>query len=214
MSDFADMMQTGVPLDQAAVVCVVVHGRGQSPALMQEQMVARLKTQATCFLLPKAQTGSWYDARAVDPLSTHSRLQLQQSLKVVEAAMVHAHKAGKPVALVGFSQGACLSMEYAFAHGRWTGALVCLTGCRVGSDSDERPRAALQGLPVYLSGSDADPWIPVSAFATAAGELAKAGARLRCDVMPGRPHEISDTEIRMLDEILAAQASTTGQPWL
>jgi phospholipase/carboxylesterase len=58
-------------------------------------------------------------------------------------------------------------------------------------------------LPVYLSGGDSDPWIPVSAFADAAQTLGGKGANLRADLFPRRGHEVSDAEIAMLGGILA-----------
>jgi phospholipase/carboxylesterase len=207
MSAGTTIVQTGAPIEKAAAICVVVHGRGQSPAMMQEHIVARLKASNICFLLPAAPSGSWYDARAIEPLSDTTRRQMRQSLGIVGEAMVRAKTSGKPVMLIGFSQGACLSMEYAFANGGWTGALACLTGCRVGNVRDSRPRAGLNGMPVYLTGSDADPWVPITGFAVAAGDFGAAGARLRCDVFPGRQHEVSDAEINVLDEMLAAQVT-------
>jgi predicted esterase len=59
-------------------------------------------------------------------------------------------------------------------------------------------------LPVDLSGSDADPWIPPAAFADAAATLAAQGAALRAESHPGRPHEVNDAEIAELDQRLAA----------
>jgi phospholipase/carboxylesterase len=207
MNNTTTMLQTGVPIDKATTVGIVVHGRGQSPKIMQEHIVARLQTPNICFLLPAASQNSWYDARAIEPLTAVTRQQLQQSLLGIHAAMTQALSAAKPVVLIGFSQGACLCMEYAFANGGWHGALACLTGCRVGVASDDRPRTDLKGMPVYLSGSDADPWIPVADFAFAAGEFGAAKAKLRCDVLPGRPHEVSDLEIKVLEDILAAQTA-------
>lgn len=81
-------------------------------------------------------------------------------------------------------------------------ALVALTGCRVGVRADDRPRALAPHLPVYLTGSDKDPWIPVTAFAEAALELGEARARLRSDLFPDRGHEVSAAEIAMLQRVL------------
>ncbi len=61
----------------------------------------------------------------------------------------------------------------------------------------------MPGLPVYLTGSDADPWIPVAAFAEAAAAFGSQGAALRCDVFPGRPHEVSPPERAMLAALLS-----------
>jgi phospholipase/carboxylesterase len=207
------MKQFGTPLDHADVVCVVVHGRGQSSDIMADHILSRLHVQKVSFVLPDAPTKSWYDARAIDPLSDLTSQQLKQSLLTLHTAMTEAQIVGKPVVLVGFSQGACLSMEYAFEHGSWRGALVCFTGCRVGAVSDVKPRAAMNGMRVYLSGSDVDPWIPITGFSAAAGEFAAAGARLRCDVIPGRPHEVSEEEIGVLNDLLNLQTASPSQSW-
>ena len=76
--------------------------------------------------------------------------------------------------------------------------------------ADARSEAAPAGVPVYLSGGDADPWIPVPAFADAAQSLGRQGARLRADLFPGRGHEVSDPEIAMLDGMLKDLAAGRG----
>lgn len=82
--------------------------------------------------------------------------------------------------------------------------------CVFGVPADGRSASAPAGTPVYLSGGDADPWIPLSAFADAAQSLGARGVKLRADLFPGRAHEVSDAEIGMLDAILADLAA--GRP--
>ena len=202
----------GVALDSAAVACVFVHGRGQSPEAMQEHVLKRLGAKGVHFVLPRAANGSWYAAKAVDALTPSTRAELSASLDGLHS-IITALPARLPLLLAGFSQGACLSLEYALSRGPWGGGLMCFTGCRVGKVGDDRPSAHLAGLPVYLSGSDADPWIPVQAFAEATAELAQCRARLRCDVIPGRPHEVSDSEVKALDAALASLASGQEVLW-
>lgn len=204
MSDIdANNLQLGAPISDAKVVCIFIQGRGQSPEAMQEHVISRLQTQDVAYCLPRAPTGSWYDAKAVDPLTALTRHQFGQALVQIEA-LVNAIPKSKPLLIGGFSQGACVALEYAMKHGAWNGAMVNFTGCRVGVATDERPSASLQGMPVYLSGSNVDPWIPVHAWAEAAEALNNSGARLRVESFPGRPHEVSDSEIDILDDMLNA----------
>jgi phospholipase/carboxylesterase len=191
----------GDALQGSSVVCVVTHGRGQSPEMMAEHIVSRLNTKGVAYVLPRAASGSWYDARAIDPLTETTRKQRDASLEQLRQASGMAAKT-VPVVMVGFSQGACLTLEYALTFGPWRGAMVSFTGCRVGTPQDQRPRTDLAGLPVYLSGADQDPWIPLPAFASATLELGAARARLRTDLFPGRQHEVSDTEIAVLQSAL------------
>ncbi len=198
----AALVHRGADPAAATVTCILVHGRTQSPQVMEEHVLARLPPMPkVSFLLPAAEGNAWYDAKAVDPLTERTRAQLDAACAVLKEAFAMAGP-GKPVLLAGFSQGACLSIEFALRNGRWNGALAALTGCRVGAQGDDRPRADLAGLPVYLTGSDADPWIPAQSFGIAAGELALARARLRCDILPGRSHEVSAAEIANLGAML------------
>ena len=202
----------GQALQSAAVVCVLTHGRGQSPEMMEEHIISRLKTKSVGFVLPRAATGSWYDARAVDPLTEKTKSQLASSLEQIKQAVSLA-PAGVAVVMAGFSQGACLTLEYGFHFGPWRGAMVSFTGCRVGVPQDERSHKDLAGLPVYLSGADKDPWIPLHAFSAAAQDLGAARARLRADLFPGRQHEVTDVEIAVLQSALDQLASTKEVQW-
>ncbi len=202
----------GDALQSAAVACVVTHGRGQSPEMMQDHIVSRLNSKGVAYVLPRAASGSWYDARAIDSLTDVTRKQRDASLNQLREAAALA-PANVPVVMVGFSQGACLTLEYALTYGPWRGAMVSFTGCRVGTSQDQRPHLDLPGLPVYLSGADKDPWIPLPAFASAMLELGAARARLRTDLFPGRQHEVSDTEIAVLQSALDQLKSGHEVQW-
>lgn len=196
------LLVCGAPLDSAQVICVFLHGRGQTPEEMVGQNLTRLDTRDIAFILPRAPGKSWYAARAIDPLTPETERELAAAMTQVVDAVATA-RPGLPLLLAGFSQGACLALELTLRGHLSPDALVVLTGCRVGTPACHRPDRLLQGLPAYLSGSDSDPWIPPAAFADAAGTLAACGADLRAESHPGRPHEVSDAEIAVLNAMLA-----------
>ena len=212
MTQIITPLLLGDALQSATVVCVITHGRGQSPELMAEHIVDRLNTRGVCYILPRAALGSWYDARAIDSITDKTRNQLENSLEQLKQAAEMAAP-GVPVVMVGFSQGACLTLEYAFRFGLWRGAMFSFTGCRVGVPLDKRSDQGLDGLPVYLSGADKDPWIPLAAFASTTLEVGAAQARLRADIFPGRSHEVSDREIQMLQAALDELVSGKEVKW-
>jgi phospholipase/carboxylesterase len=214
MSHHDTPLLLGASPEEALVHCVFIHGRTQTPEDMQEQVIARLKAQGVAFVLPRAHGNSWYGARATDALTASTRHQLDQSLRYVRDLVVGLARGRthpRPLVIGGFSQGACLALEYAMRHGPWNGAMVNLTGCRVGTADCDRPFADLDRLPVYLTGSDKDPWIPVDALSSAAAALGRARARLRCDIIPDRAHEVSDQEITRFDAMLSDLGK--GQWW-
>lgn len=201
------VLHHGAVIAKAKALCVFVHGRGQTPEEMVDHVIRHLP-QDVAYLLPAAAGESWYAARAVDPLTDATRAELSASLDAVGKAISDARALSRaPLVLAGFSQGACLSLEFACAGQPAPDAVVALTGCRVGTVADLRPMALRHGMPVYLTGGDADPWIPISAFAEAVADLGQQGATLRADIFPGRSHEVSVPERRMLNSILADLAS-------
>jgi phospholipase/carboxylesterase len=212
MPGIAGIVFAGADPAMAKVLCIFVHGRNQSPEEMEAAVIHRLSEPDVAFALPRAGDKTWYNARAIDPRTEATRTELGQSLADLAKAVtdLRARAPGRPLVLAGFSQGACLSLEHAFTGEAAPDAVVAFTGSRVGSPGDDRPSTLPPGLPVYLSAGGADPWIPVRAFADAVTELGQAEAALRCDVFPGRPHEISAPEIALLDSVLADLAQ--GRP--
>ncbi len=192
------------------VTCIVVHGRGQTPADMQRMIVSHLDLPGVRIVLPKSQGAGWYAARAIDPLTEVTRTELAAGLDVLAELVAQARG---PVLLAGFSQGACLCAEYLLRHGPVAGACL-FTGCRVGTAEDDLPRVPLRGMPIYASCGDADPWIPATAFHRLLADLATAGARVRSDLFPGRPHAVTRTELkalaRMADRLLLGSAVFKG----
>lgn len=200
----AEPLHLGVEPATARVIAVVLHGRGQTQDDMVKAIVGRLYAPAVRFVLPKAEAAAWYDARAIDPLTEVTRAQVENGLDAI-AGVVRAELAAAPLArlvIAGFSQGACMAAEYLMREGPWPGALCLFTGCRVGTADDTLPQASLRGMRVYASCGDADPWIPVSAFHRLIADLTAAGARVRADLFPGRPHIVSPTELSVLQGIL------------
>lgn len=207
----------GAPAATAKAVCIFTHGRGQTPEQMIGAVLARVAAPGVRFVLPRAPGGSWYDAKAVDPLQPETRAQLETALDQLSQTIAAARAAcpGLPLVVAGFSQGACLSTEYLLRGGA-ADAAVLLTGCRVGAFDEGLPTKPLHGLPVYASNGDADPWVPLPAWhlgvAALAGTGAGTGARLRGDILPGRGHEVSDGECAVLSQMLGNIAAGR-EPW-
>lgn len=161
----------GVPAAAARVLCVVIHGRHGAPETMMHELVRHLTAPDVCFLLPRAAGSSWYDARGFAPLTPETRDQICCGIERIRRDIDMAQRRGAPrdrIVIGGFSQGACMALEYAMAAGRWPGALFGLTGFRVGCIGDRRPSSDLTDMPVYLSNGAYDPFITLPEFAGSA----------------------------------------------
>ena len=201
----AGTLTSGASAEAARAVCVFLHGRGQTAAQMQEDVIARVDAPDVHFVLPQSPGPAWYDAKAVDPMTETAATQLDAALALVQAAIASASEAvqGRPLIIAGFSQGACLATEYLLRGGK-ADAAVLLTGCRVGAPDADLPETPLGSIPVYLSNGDEDPWIPLWAWRKAEEALVRQGARVRSEVFPGRGHLVSDDEIHAFSSLLSA----------
>ena len=184
-----------------AVTCVLLHGRGQSPADMQAMITRHLDVPGVRYVLPKSDGLGWYAARAIDPLADLTRAVCAEALAQVKT--VFAAQTG-PFVLAGFSQGACLAAEYLLSGAALPAAACLFTGCRVGLPDDRLPQAPLSGLLVYLTGGDSDPWISLDAFHRLHTDLTGEGGRVRTDLFPGRPHTVTGLERSRLQDMLVA----------
>lgn len=209
MPGIADIVSLGAAADAAKVLCILLHGRGQSPEEMEAAVIRRLSALPIRYILPRAFDAHWYRARAIDPLDAATRAELGQSLTDLADLIdrLRQEMPARPILLAGFSQGACMALELAFTGRSAPEAVVALTGCRVGTTACDRPDRLPADLPIYLSVGSNDPWIPVSAFAEAAAALGQGRAALRADIFPDRAHEVSAPEIAMLEDMLMDLAS-------
>lgn len=204
-----EALTAGVPAAEAEVLCVAIHGRHGAPEAMMEHLVGHLSAPGVHYRLPRAAGNSWYDARGFDPLTDHTRAQIARAVDQIAAEVDAAVARGAPadrMVLAGFSQGACMTLEYAMARGPWSGAACALTGFRVGCAGDARATRDLAGLPIYLTDGAGDPFITLPEYADTLRELCAAGARVRADVFPRTAHVMSPPEVATVDAVLRAVA--------
>ena len=211
-----DPIYLGASNDDADVLCIVVHGRNQTQQDMVTSIVDRLAVPGVRFALPKSDDLGWYAARAVDPLTDATLTELHTGVRQITAVIRNEMEKtpDRPVMLCGFSQGACIGMELLMCQPSLVDAACLLTACRVGAETDKLPLLPLDGLPIYATCGDNDPWIPQEAYHRMLVDLTRAGARVRTDMFPGRPHEVTDTEIGfisgMLRDVAAGPVSWHG----
>jgi phospholipase/carboxylesterase len=184
-----------------------LHGRGRT-ADEKVDLAARLGTlDGMRWLAPGADLGSWYPNRFWDERASNEPF-LTEAVERCDEAVKEASEDGRLspglIAIVGFSQGACVALEYALRHPGRCGILIVFTGALMGPPgTDWRSRAGpLAGLRVLLTGSDADDWIPVEATRESARVLVELGADVTLRVYRGRPHIVSDEEVAEARAIL------------
>jgi predicted esterase len=150
------------------------------------------------FLAPQAAGNTWYPYRFLEP-AERNEPWLSSALGLLADLLGHVAAAGIPperTALLGFSQGGCLALEYGARNARRQGALVGLSGGLIGADGVPREdRGSLDGTPVFLGCSDVDPHIPRYRFDETAEVLRGLGGKVDARLYPGMGHAINQDEL-------------------
>jgi len=112
------------------------------------------------------------------------------------------------IAILGFSQGACLTTEFAARHPRRYGALLGLTGGLIGPPGTPRNYSgSLADTPVFLGTSDPDAHVPVERVLETERVLSAMGAQVELRRYPGLPHTVNQDELDACRELLQAMMS-------
>jgi predicted esterase len=181
----------------ARSAAIYLHGRGASADDILS-LHHELAVDGMLAIAPEANGNSWYPQRFIAPYELN-RASVESAHALIASLIDQLDAQGIPpsrVALVGFSQGACLSLDHALRHPRRFGAIVALTGGAIG-DADPAPAAPsdIAGTPVFLGANDPDPHIPYSRVEATARAMASAGAIVTLRRYPGRPHAVFEDEI-------------------
>ena len=190
------LVRAGNP--DARVAAVLVHGRDLDPEFMLEAAQRLALDDEVAYVLPRASGRSWYPGRFYDPMEDNEPW-LGWSLEAIEAAVAGARGDGRAlpaIALVGFSQGACIVAEHLARRPEPYGAAAILTGALFGTpDTDRMPAGSLEDLPMFFGIAEDDDWIPVDAVRDTVVAFQRAGARCELHVDDDQEHGINDDEI-------------------
>lgn len=205
------VVRAGPPLESATAALILVHGRGSSaadimrigPYLLPEEP----SREGFALIAPQASFNTWYPHRFLEPVERNEPY-VTSALQVVDDLVTEAKQAGLDaghILLAGFSQGACLSLEFAARWLQPVGGVIALSGGLLGPLEHRRLDASLAGLEVLLGCGDADHHIPIEVAERSAALMTGAGASVDFRRYNGMPHTIND------DELSAARALIRGR---
>lgn len=199
-----DIVNAGVPLAQAEKAIVMVHGRGSEPSGILA-ISSHLRLSATALLAPSAKGGTWYPQRFLAPRQANEPY-LSSALQAVGQAVEHAQTVGIPpdhIMLLGFSQGACLALEYAARNPAPYWGVVGLSGGVIGADDELTGYAGdMSQTPVFLGCSDVDAHIPVERVHRTAEIFSSLNAAVTTRIYPNFGHTINMDEIEHIQAII------------
>ena len=198
------VLAAGPAPESARATLVLIHGRGASADSILS-LYPLLDAPDVTAVAPQAAGHTWYPHSFLAPLEANQPY-LDSALRKIDAVVEDLVAHGVPterIALLGFSQGACLTSEYVARHPRRYGAVMALTGGLIGPPGTPRNYAGLlAGTPVFLGTSDPDPHVPFERVKETEAVLARMGAQVEVRRYPGMPHTINQEEIEACRALL------------
>jgi len=203
------VVTAGTPLGKARAAMILVHGRGASASDILT-LADELDGPDFAYFAPQATGHTWYPNRFLAPLESNEPY-LSSALEVIDDLFGHVEGAGigpERTVLLGFSQGACLALEYAARQPQRYGGIVGLSGALIGPPGMLRDTTGtLDGTPVFMGCSDVDPHVPLSYFEASASFFETLGGRVTARVYKGMGHEVNADEIAAVQAMMNALAA-------
>ena len=204
------VLTTGKPLGQSPVVVIMIHGRGAGPENILELASALAQPDVT-YLAPAAANNTWYPNSFMSDIARNEPY-LSSALSVVKSLVSQVEASGirrDRIVILGFSQGACLTTEFAIRNASPFGGFVAFSGGAIGPPGtkwDETGR--FDGTPIFFGCSNVDPHIPEPRVIESAGLCERMGATVTRRIYPGMGHLVNDDEIAWARALLE---SLTGR---
>jgi phospholipase/carboxylesterase len=202
-------MTAGEPLNRARAAMVMVHGRGASAESILD-LAVELHQPGFAYLAPQAAGDTWYPYSFLAPLARNEP-GISSGLAAIANVLAQVAQAGIPLErtmLLGFSQGACLALEFVARNARRYGGVAGLSGGLIGPDGTPRDYpGSLAGTPVFLGCSDVDFHIPKGRVELSAQVLQRLGANVTMRLYPGMGHTVNQDEIDFVQGMMAALVS-------
>lgn len=199
------ILTVGAPLNQAKAAMILIHGRGASARSILE-LTLEFDQPGFAYLAPEANGNVWYPNRFLAPIASNEPY-LSSALQLINELLAHLEQAGVPAEktmLLGFSQGACLALEYAARFARRYGGVVGLSGGLIGPPGTNfEYEDSLEDTPVFLGCSDVDFHIPVERVYESTAVLRALGGDVTERIYPNMDHTVNQDEIDFVKGMMA-----------
>ncbi|MBX5436008.1 MAG: dienelactone hydrolase family protein [Alicyclobacillaceae bacterium] len=183
---------------------MLVHGRNQTADYMLD-IARRLDLPDVHYVALQAHENTWYPKGFMAPFEENEPW-LTYALESLDARIRELADSGvdrSRIAIIGFSQGACLTAEYAARHAGRYGAIVAYTGGLIGPPGTTwNYQGSFDGTPVYFGTSDVDDWVPVERVRESEAVFRRMGAHTILCIYEGMDHLVNDEEIAEVRELI------------
>jgi predicted esterase len=201
------VLRSGPSPSDARLVAILLHGRGASAQDILG-LADQFSAMGIAYVAPQAAGSTWYPYSFLAPLQQNEP-SLGSALRVIGDLVEEFRQQGVPserLVIMGFSQGACLTLEFAAQHARRYAAVVAFSGGLIGPPGTPRNyRGGFEGTPTFIGCSDIDPHVPLERVRESGVVFRRMGASVDERIYPRMGHTINADELEAVDALLAAR---------
>ncbi|HZG25289.1 MAG TPA: dienelactone hydrolase family protein [Chitinophagaceae bacterium] len=198
------IITAGKPLEGAGKVNIMLHGRGARADDILS-LSAYLKLKDFALVAPEATNNTWYPYSFMSPPSRNEPW-LSSALAVLKEVVADINNQGIPsenIFFTGFSQGACLLLEFITRNAKKYGGAVAFTGGLIGDKIyPQNYSGDFDRTPVFIGTSNPDPHIPVERVFATANIMKNMNADVTEKVYNDMGHTINEDEINQANKLI------------
>ena len=198
-----NFITAGKKLDDAEKVMIMLHGRGASAEDILS-LADHFQVQDFALIAPQATNHTWYPYSFLVPPSENEPW-LSSALSLVKEIVTEVNAKGiksENIYFAGFSQGACLTLEFVTRNATKYGGVIAFTGGLIGDEIyTENYSGDFSGTNIFIGTSDPDPHVPVKRVNDSTAVLEKMNAEVTKKIYPNMGHTINQDEINIVNKL-------------
>ena len=200
----SNWIQTGLSLEDSKKAIILLHGRGATAESILS-LTSYLDLADFSIFAPQAAQRTWYPYgfMASDEGNLSALNSSLQQVSLLFKFLIENGKAPEQIYVMGFSQGACLSLEFTARNAQKFGGVIAFTGGLIGEKlEEEKYKGDFQGTPILLSSSAHDMHVPAQRIHDSAQLLQKMGAEVSLSLFEDELHTIRPEELTWVNQRL------------
>jgi phospholipase/carboxylesterase len=203
-----NIQTAGTSLLEANKALIMIHGRGANSADILS-LARYLDLEGYALVAPEATNNTWYPNSFLAPIRQNEPY-LSSALDLLSKTVAFIEENGiakENIYFLGFSQGACLALEFTARNATKYGGIVAFTGGLIGDKVyPENYSGDFKGTPLLIGTSDPDFHVPVQRVHDSTAQLKSMGASVTEKVYPNMGHTISQDEIELANQLIFSKS--------
>ena len=204
---FEKTIFAGASLEDAKSAIIMTHGRGDDSSKMQELVKSLNIADDTAIVFPIATNNTWYPKGFMEDWN-ENQPWLDSALENLDTIIKHLNNYGisnDKIFVLGFSQGACLNLEYTTRNAQKYAGIAVLSGGLIGPHIEKSNYSGdFRGTEIFIGCSNIDHHIPEHRLHESEEVVAPMGAKVDKRVYEGMDHIICEDEIQKVNEMLTS----------